>query len=160
MSDISNTLLIVEAVKHKLQLTEDAATARALGVSKQALRSWRSGDAKGMRPKTARRGASILGRNPGELMALAAADSADDETDRKEWTKLAAIAKRAAAAAVLITLGSTSFQHAKAVGTAAVSYDICILCKVARMVRRACRMASRLSDSVMLFAAPGWCTAR
>jgi transcriptional regulator with XRE-family HTH domain len=82
-----NTLEYLAACKKRLGIESDYALAKALGVSQQAVSSYRSGNSK-INDDVALTVAEILDVNPLQVIAAANAERAKTDEQRARWTGL------------------------------------------------------------------------
>lgn len=82
-----NTFDYLAAVKAKLGISSDYALAKALGVSKTAIRNWNLGHC-GFNDETARRVAEILGKHPGIVMLDMHRERAQTPETKELWDEI------------------------------------------------------------------------
>jgi plasmid maintenance system antidote protein VapI len=122
----SETLKILDRLSKKLAdddgyAASDYRIAKVLMVSRTTVSNWRVGKGS-FSDATALKVAEILGENPGYMLALAAAERATSETERKAWATAAKHLQRSAAAVLMVvfialpianTLTTTSVYYVK-----------------------------------------------
>ena len=96
-----NSNEILDALKNQLGIDSDRALARALKVRQPSINEWRM---RGLSEARALQIATLLGVDPGAVLAAIRAERADDPAVKKVWEKVAKTI-RSAAAAVLVVLG-------------------------------------------------------
>lgn len=84
------TIELLDAAKAASGCESDYAIGQRLGISRQVISSWRQGKAT-FNDDHAALIAGILGREPGEVMALCQAERAKSETARSRWLRVAAL---------------------------------------------------------------------
>lgn len=87
---METTLQLYEAARAAAGVQSDNKFAKQLGLSRAAISKWRN---KGgtFDDDTAEKIADILGRGPGEIIAICNAQRAKDEAGRKRWLRIAAL---------------------------------------------------------------------
>jgi predicted transcriptional regulator len=113
----SETIKVLDRLNTKLAMS-DYQLHKLLGVSKATVSRWRVGKGS-FSDTTALKIAEILDENPGYMLALAAAERATGEPERKAWTTAAKRLQRSAAAALV---GLITLPLSKA------AFQLCILC--------------------------------
>lgn len=120
---MSDTVKLLDRLAAKLGDGHDASDYRisqALGVGRATVSKWRVGKGS-FGDATALKVAELLDENPGYVLAVAAAERATGEQERKAWTKVAQVVKRSAAAAIVLAAATPALIQ---------QFQVCILCKV------------------------------
>lgn len=87
---MTTTIELLDAAKRATNCESDYAFGQRFGVSRQVVSSWRQKKAT-FNDDHAAMVAGILGREPGEVMALCAAERAKDANNRARWLRVAAL---------------------------------------------------------------------
>lgn len=138
---MNNTNELLDAAKRATGIESDRQLAKAIGVSPQALNSWRKGDS---HPDSFAvvQIAKILNRSPLEILGIVEAGKAKTEERREYWqdflSGLLDTTKKLGVIAVL-TYGGFTATKAEAQTlprTANLTVCQCILCKIRRLAKR------------------------
>jgi hypothetical protein len=87
---MDTTTALLDQAKRAASIESDYAFGQRFGVSRQVVSSWRQKKAT-FNDTHAALIAEILHREPGEIMALCAAERAKDEGNRSRWLRVAAL---------------------------------------------------------------------
>jgi plasmid maintenance system antidote protein VapI len=124
----TRTIAVLDELSEALKGASDYAIAKALGVTRATVSSWRVGRGS-MSDDVAIRTAKILKRDPGEFLLIAAEERATTEIAKREWTKLSKQLRSTAAGLAVAVLGFTGFQQAQTMTKADQTVrTVCILC--------------------------------
>lgn len=104
--NMNTTLEILESAKKALGTESDYAFGKKMGFSHQKVSNWRKGTS--FDDDAAEKIADVLGREPGEIMAISQASRAKDEKARSRWLRVAALV---AAAALPPAAGASGTLH-------------------------------------------------
>ena len=91
---MTKSIDLFEAAKAAAGCQSDYAFSQKLGISRQAVSKWRKGGT--FDDAHAAVIAELLGKEPGEVMALCQAERAKDEPSRSRWMRVAAMLATAA----------------------------------------------------------------
>jgi hypothetical protein len=120
------TITVLDELSEALKGASDYAIAKALGVTRATVSSWRVGRGT-MSDDVAIRAAKILKREAGELLVIVAEERATTDTAKKAWTNLAKQLRVGVVTALAIT-SISGFQQAKAMNSADQTIrTVCIL---------------------------------
>lgn len=111
-----NTPEILDLARARAGLPSDRKLAKALGMPAARVSQFRTGTRK-LDGKTAVKIAELLGEPPAYVLALVAAERADDDGVAREWRRAAKLLKRVGVAAIAaVVLGLSSPPQAGATG--------------------------------------------
>jgi len=87
---MTTTIDLLDAAKVAAGCTSDYQLAKRMGLTVQTISTWRRGKST-FDDTNAAKIAAILGREPGEVMALCAAERAKEPDNRARWLRVAAL---------------------------------------------------------------------
>lgn len=99
------TQRLLERVRARTSTGSDYAVAKALGIVRQRVSLYKAGHREMTDETTISRAAELLGEDAGAMLAEFQAERSTDDAVRGQWLRLAQLARRSAAAALLSAVG-------------------------------------------------------
>lgn len=129
---MNDTTRLLDRLSQKLGDASDYRISQALGVTRASVSRWRLGKGS-FSDAAALKVAEMLDENPGYVLAVAAAERAQSEQERKAWAKVAQTMRRSAAAVAALAVLGFGMPQGATTPARIPSSSQCILCYIRRM---------------------------